>query len=139
MPPTEVGSAVVLDTHAMLWWQAASDRLSDSARRSIERAEVRYVSPVSFWELTMLVAKARIGLDRPTAAWVNDFLATDRVGIAELTPAVAVGAGELDGFHGDPADRMIVASALAAGLPLITKDGKIGEWSKSNPKLATIW
>jgi PIN domain nuclease of toxin-antitoxin system len=78
-------------------------------------------------------------LDRPTAAWVSDFLATDRVAVADQTPAVAVFAGELAGFHGDPSDRMIVASAVAADVPLVTKDGKVKAWARTSKLVATIW
>jgi PIN domain nuclease of toxin-antitoxin system len=137
--PAETASSVVLDTHVVLWWQAQSSQLSTKARRRIEQATSRLVSPVTFWELAMLIEKGRVRLDRPTSAWVNDFLATDRVAVWELTATMAVAAGELEGFHGDPADRMIVASAIAADVPLLTKDAKIREWAKSTKRLTAIW
>lgn len=137
--PTNASSAVLLDTHVVLWWQAESGQLSSKARKHIESASNRFVSPVTFWELTMLIVKGRVQLDRPTVAWVNDFLASDRVAVAELTPGAAVLAGELEGFHGDPADRMIVASAIAAGVPLVTKDSKIRQWAKASRALTTVW
>ena len=55
---------ILLDTHAVLWWQAGSERLSATARRTIAAAGTILVSPVSFWEIALLVAKGRIGLDR---------------------------------------------------------------------------
>jgi PIN domain nuclease of toxin-antitoxin system len=137
--PTEPSSVLLLDTHTVLWWQAESDRLSHEARTHIEQASMRLVSPVTFWEVAMLIEKGRIELDRPTAAWVTDFLSTDRVNVAELTPTIAVAAGELISFHGDPADRMIVASAIAAGIPLVTKDDKITEWAARTRELAALW
>jgi PIN domain nuclease of toxin-antitoxin system len=136
---TEVLSSVLLDTHVVLWWQAESARLSNKARKCIEDATSRLVSPVTFWELAMLVEKGRVRLDRPTAAWVNDFLSTDRVVLAELTASVAVSAGELTAFHGDPADRMIVASAVAAGVALVTKDGRVRDWATTSKQLSTVW
>ena len=137
--PTDASSVVVLDTHAVLWWQAESDRLSRTARQRIENASTRLVSPVSFWEIAMMIEKGRVRLDRPTPAWVNDFLATDRVAVAELTPAVAVQAAELTGFHGDPADRIIVASAISAGVPLVTKDAQIKSWARTSKPLTAVW
>ncbi len=136
---TDASSAVLLDTHAVIWWQAESGQLSKTARKRIESASNRLVSSMTFWELVMLVEKRRIRLDRPTAAWVNDFLTTDRLAVAELSPAVAVAAAELVDFHGDPADRIIVASAIAAGVPLVTKDAKIRTWAKTSKGLATVW
>ena len=135
----ETSSAVVLDTHIVVWWQAKSDQLSSKARRRVESASNRIVSPVTFWELAMLVQNGRVQLDRPTAIWVHDFLSTERIEVAELSPNIAVAAGELTDFHGDPADRMIVASAIDAGVPLLTKDGKIRAWAKTSKQLTALW
>jgi PIN domain nuclease of toxin-antitoxin system len=132
-------SVVLLDTHVLLWWQASSPQLSKKARQRIDSASNILVSPITFWEITMLIEKGRVALDRPTEAWVNDFLSTDRVTTAQLTAGVAVSAGELQSFHGDPADRMIVASAIAANVPLLTKDSKIRDWARSSKRLTAIW
>jgi PIN domain nuclease of toxin-antitoxin system len=123
----------------MLWWQADVERLSAKAARGIEFASRILVSPISFWELAMLVEKGRVQLDRPTSLWVVDFLATDRVEAAELSPTVAIGAGELSGFHGDPADRLIVATAKSLRIPLISKDDKIRTYAKTDKALTVIW
>ncbi len=130
---------VVLDTHALLWWHAESDRLSGDALRAIEYAEVVLVSPISFWEISMLVQKGRVGLDRPTAVWVGDFQLTERVEVADLTPTIAVRAAELLDFHGDPADRILVATAVSCGAPLITKDEKIHAHGRLVGSLTTLW
>jgi PIN domain nuclease of toxin-antitoxin system len=130
MPKRDREQRVVLDTHTILWWHAESDRLSDVALRAIAGAPVVLVSPISFWEIAMLVQKGRVALDRPTAVWVSDFQSTDRVEIADLTPAIAVRAAELSDIHGDPADRILVATAGALGLPLVTKDDKIHAHAK---------
>ncbi len=135
----EASSAVLLDTHVVVWWQAGSGQLSAKARKRLENASNRLVSPVTFWELAMLIQKGRVRLDRPTSIWVNDFLSTERVAVAELSPTAAVSAGELVDFHGDPADRMIVASAITANIPLLTKDGKIRDWAKTTRRLNTVW
>lgn len=132
-------STVLLDTHVLLWWQAESAHLSKKARKLIEEASNRLVSPVSFWEIAMLIEKGRVELDRPTAVWVNDFLSTDRVAVAELTSAIAVAAGEISAFHGDPADRMIVASAMAVAVPLVTKDKKIRDWARTWKGISAVW
>jgi PIN domain nuclease of toxin-antitoxin system len=132
-------TGVLLDTHALLWWQADVDRLSPKVARAVESASRILVSPISFWELAMLVEKGRVSLDRPTSLWVVDFLATERVEVAELTPSVAIGAGELSGFHGDPADRLIVATAKTLRVTLASKDDKIHAYAKSDNALAVVW
>jgi PIN domain nuclease of toxin-antitoxin system len=140
MPRVRAGGDVVLDTHVVVWWQASSDRLSRQAQAAIDTASRLLISPISFWEIAMLVAKGRIELDRPTSVWVGDFLTTQRVEIAELTPDVAVTAGELDEFHGDPADRVIVASAVRRGATLVSKDRRIRDYGRrSPPDLTVLW
>src|SRR6476646_10748311 len=95
--------AVLLETDALLWWQAGGDRLSATASRRIDRADVVYVSPITCWEVAMLLSKGRIALDRPVGAWINDLLAARTAELADLTPAIAVAAGGLPDGHGDAA------------------------------------
>ena len=130
---------VLLDTHALLWWQAGSDRLSEPARDHLATARTLLVSPISCWEIAMLVARGRVRLDRPTAAWTRDLFAADRVVLAELTAAVAVAAAELPGFHGDPADRFLYASARRQGVPLLTKDRLIHRYARTDRSVTAVW
>ncbi len=131
--------AVLLDTHALLWWQAESDRLSRVALAAIRAADRVLVSPITCWEVAMLVGKGRVALDRPVEQWVSDLLAGSQVGAAELTPAVAVAAGQLDGFHGDPADRLIYATAAIRGVPLVTKDDRLRDFAAGRGDVEIRW
>jgi PIN domain nuclease of toxin-antitoxin system len=130
---------VVADTHALLWWQAVSDRLSASARAILDRADRVLVSPISCWEIAMLVERGRIALDRPVAAWVTDLFGDGQVGLAPLTPGIAVAAGELKHFNGDPADRLIFATAVAHAVPLITKDHELRQSAERDGRVTTVW
>lgn len=77
----------------------------------------------------MLVAKKRVGLSMDVAVWIDLALQRPKVKLLPLTPEIAVLSTRLPGdFHGDPADRLIVASSLAAGAPLVTKDRAITDW-----------
>lgn len=136
MPTTE---PILLDTHVLLWWQAESERLPPAAREHIDAAGRRLVSPISCWEIAMLVEKKRIVLDRPTMAWVRDLLAGDDVGLAELTPEIAVLAGELADFHGDPADRLLYATARVLDVALLTKDRLLHNYAASRPAVTVVW
>jgi PIN domain nuclease of toxin-antitoxin system len=131
--------AVLVDTHALLWWQAGSDLLSRTATRRIERADVVYLSPITCWEIAMLATKGRIALDRPVSAWINDLLATSSADIADLTPMIAVKAGQLRDFHGDPADRIIYATAATSRLPLITKDTRLHDHANIDRDVTVLW
>ncbi len=131
--------AVLVDTHALLWWQADGDRLSPTAARRFERADVVYLSPITCWEIAMLVAKGRVELDRPMKVWINDLLATSPADIADLTPTIAVAAGQLQDFHGDAADPIIYATAADRHLPLITKDARLRHLATTGRKVTLIW
>lgn len=121
-----ISDRILLDTHALLWWQAGGDRLSAKARRAIERAEVVLVSPISIWEIGMLLAKERIRLDRDLHAWVRDLFDDERVAPAPLSPQAAADAALLGrGFAGDPADRLLFATAADHGVPFVTRDERL--------------
>lgn len=130
-------ASVVLDTHAWLWLTSDPDRLSPAAAEAIAAAETIGVPSICCWEVAMLVQKKRIALDRPVVAWVRAALAREGVLAMSLTPEVAVSAGILDGkdFPGDPADRMIYATAREAGAPLLTRDEKL----RSYDPRGTLW
>ncbi|MGH9188938.1 MAG: type II toxin-antitoxin system VapC family toxin [Acidimicrobiales bacterium] len=132
---------VLLDTHALLWWQAGGQRLSTRAASAIARAEMVLVSPISCWEVAELVRKGRVALDRDLHLWVRDLLAQEGVAVAELAPQAAVAAGLLagSGFSGDPADRILYATARALAVPLVTKDKAIRDFARASREVRAIW
>lgn len=128
---------IVLDTHAWLWWVSSPEMLSPAARDAMEGARSLGISPISCWELATKVAQGKLRLDRELDVWVHQALARPRLRVAELLPEIAVAAGQLgaEGFHGDPADRMIVATALHHDSLLVTKDQAIREFEP----VRTVW
>jgi PIN domain nuclease of toxin-antitoxin system len=128
---------IVLDTHAWLWWVAAPEKLSKRAREAIDSSERLAVATISCWEVAMLAEAGRITLDRPIGAWVAQALADPRVQSLPLTSSVAVGAALLgrDGFHGDPADRIVYSTARDVNAGLVTSDKALRDF---DPR-ATIW
>ena len=113
---------IVADTHAWVWWTNGSSKLSAAARDALGAASEIGVCAISVWELAMLTEHRRLELDRPVLTWARQALALPRVVLLELTPERAVGAAALSTFHGDPADRMIVATARSLRAPIVTKD-----------------
>ncbi len=128
---------IFLDTHVWLWWTASPEKLGADARAALDRAERLAVSTISCWEVVMLALRGRIALDREVESWIELALAHPRVEPVAVSSAIAVRAALLDGegFHGDPADRIIYASARMVGARLATRDPAITAF---DPR-TTVW
>ena len=130
---------IVLDTHAWLWWISNPEKLGLAAASAIEQAMSEngiLLSSISTWEIALLVAKGRLALSIDVRDWVRKTESLPFVRFMPVDNTVALRSVALPGeFHADPADRIIVATALSTGLPLVTKDEKIRACSF----VQTIW
>ena len=121
---------ILLDTHVLLWLRAGDKRLGRSARREIDAAWHSAdvcVSSISFWEVAMLRDRGRIRLTVEPGPWRRELL---EQGVHEIPVDGRIGirAVGLERFHADPADRLIVATALE-GHRLMTADERILGWN----------
>jgi PIN domain nuclease of toxin-antitoxin system len=106
------------------------------ARRAIDEAKDLAVSAISLWEVAMLVAKSRLELDRDVGLWMRQALAAPRIRLAPLSVEIAVRSTALGrDFQGDPADRLIAATALELDAALVTKDDRMRSWKR----IVTVW
>ncbi|WP_174279634.1 type II toxin-antitoxin system VapC family toxin [Sphingomonas bacterium] len=124
---------IVIDTHALVWMVEGGPDLGSRAQ-SLIVAELEddgvLIAPISFWELAMLVDKGRLTLGRPVVAWWNRVLLEPGFVVADLTAEIGADAGMLPGnIHGDPADRLIIATARSINCPVLTADGKILDYA----------
>jgi PIN domain nuclease of toxin-antitoxin system len=117
---------IVLDTHAWIWWVGDPARLGRTSRVALRDARRIGIPAICCLEVAMLVARGRLSLDRPARDWMLAAIDLPKVELLPLTPAVAALAVELPAtFPGDPADRVIVASALIEHANLVTRDRRI--------------
>ena len=131
---------LLLDTHVLLWWQARSRKLSRRARAEIEAADALLVSAITCWEVATLLAHGRFALDRTIDEWLADMEAEPRVEVVPLSARAAIQALSLDraGFHGDPADRLIYATAAEQMVPLITADERMRAFARGESAAVAV-
>ena len=126
----------LLDTHSWIWWTSDPDRLSATARQHIVGADRLALAAISCWEFAMLVERRRVLIDRSPLRWIEDSLKQHHILLLPLSPSVAVRSTQLGrGFHGDPADRLIAATALSESAALVTQDTRL----RAFDPIRTVW
>ncbi len=128
---------IILDTHVLLWMDAGNPALGKRAVQAIDQAlaeDSLAVSAISFWEAGVLINKGRLKMDFTPAAWRKDLISR---GLIELPMdgQTGIDAANLPDFHGDPADRIIVATTISTGSSLVTADEKILNWGGLSQKI----
>ena len=127
---------VLLDTHVLHWWSAEPDRLSRAARTAINEADELAAAAISWFELAWLAHHERILVSIPVRSWLEQL--AGQVRTLGITPAIASTAVSLpSSFPGDPADRLIYATAIEHGWWLVTKDNRLRSHRQS--RSLTIW
>ena len=118
---------IILDTHIWIWWADNNPRLTQQHREWIQQYQSQGlgVSMISCWEVAKLVENNRLAMSLPVDEWLTAALAYPGVQLLNLTIPIIVESTKLTGFHRDPADQLIVATARIYGCPLLTADSKI--------------
>jgi len=130
---------IVLDTHVWVWFVSNPELLSKVSRKAIDAAILKkavYISSISAWEVALLAANKRLELKFPVEDWISQ---SERLPFFQFLPvdnSIAIKSVNLPiPFHKDPADRIIVATAIRIGAPVVTKDEKLLKY----PHVETIW
>jgi PIN domain nuclease of toxin-antitoxin system len=116
----------LLDTHVWLWHLLADPRLPASARELIDGSvEDCWLSPISLWEVRMLIERGRFEVDGDFRMWVEESRRSLPLRAAALTDEVALACFETELPHRDPGDRFLAATAVVYDLTLITADRRL--------------
>lgn len=130
---------ILLDTHALIWLAGEPRRLSKPATKAIRSALASGgigVASITLWELAVLFARGRLRARGTIDASIRLLIESTGVSVRELTPEIAALSTQLPGdFPKDPADRLIAATAIVEGVPLVTSDERI----LASPLIKTVW
>ena len=115
---------IVLDTHALFWWALDPEQLSPEAATEVERMEQQggFASAISIWELAIKVKRGKLELPISVEEFVRRLQRGGVVEVLAVDSATWLASVALEWDHRDPADRVIVATALQRQVPLLTKD-----------------
>jgi PIN domain nuclease of toxin-antitoxin system len=127
---------IVLDTHTFVWWVGSPKKLSRAARQVLDRDQDRRISAITLWEVATLVQLGRLRLDRDVEAWLDQALEESAVSVEPIDVEIAVRSTRIGAaFHGDPADRLIAATAIVLEATLVTADEQLHGCSA----VKTVW
>jgi len=126
---------VILDTHVWIWIVNGDEKIKKAGflkiiEKAVKNNEI-LIPAICTWEVAMLAAKGRISISGNTLEWIHNASTAPGTRIYPLSPEIAYESTVLPGdFHGDPSDRLIVATARITGGTLLTFDRQIIEYSR---------
>ena len=130
---------ILLDTHALIWWRDDSGKLSKNALAAVDKEAKNgtvSISAFSFWEIALLVEHHRLTLPSDLQTWMAAIEAINGMKFIPVDHQIAVASVQLPvGLHKDPADRILVATAMLLNIPIVTADQKMHAY----PHVRTIW
>lgn len=129
---------ITCDTHVLIYWALTPDRLSAKAAQTFEQARNAgelACADIVLWEIAMLIDKSRITIPQTPTVFLRDLLLATRMSILPIAPEIAVLAQDRIFIHGDPADRLIAATALHHQVALLSADRNL----QSISSLRIIW
>ena len=134
MEKITIDTPVLLDTHVLIWSLSDSENISGRVKKIIDDAKNEnrlLISSISLWEIAMLKSKKRINIYKPIKEFLKAIVEIDGIKVIDISSYIAADSTLLlDNFHGDPADRIIAATAINNGAILLTRDSQILSWAE---------
>ena len=132
-----MSDGLVLDTHIVLWLDSGNESLRPSTRTLIDECwrsgGTIYTSSITAWEIALLVDRGLIDLDLPVDAWVRRFLQRPGIEAVRLSHDAASRSYQLHHLeHQDPADRLLIATAIELACPMVTYDARIARFGRKH-------
>jgi PIN domain nuclease of toxin-antitoxin system len=131
------GEHLILDTHIWIWWVNQDQLLSPTLRDRIAQAQHVSISSVSVYELVQLVKRERLSLAIDLHPWLQAATIDANINVWAVSTQIAQIAGNLPPIHGDPLDRMIIATSLVTSQLLISVDSKFALYPDISELLLT--
>lgn len=131
-------SSVVIDTHILIWDQLDPRRISRKARKALDLADKDHkiiLCEISLWEISILMKKRRLVMDMSYLDFIEEVLQTKNYHLQGMSAEIAFLGSEIDLDTKDPADRIIAATSIVLGLPLISAD----QLMLKSTDIKTIW
>lgn len=120
---------ILLDTCVLLWLASGSDEISAAAAQAVRsHAGELAVSAISAWEVGIGAAKGHLELPMPVGEWFARACERHGVRLIPIDHHQAAASTCLPAVHADPADRLIIALALARNVPVVTPDRQFREY-----------
>ncbi len=120
---------ILLDTHVFIWFVNNDSKLNQNHLKYLEKDENKFISVVSFWEISILLDKDRIKFKQPFQEWILKSINAYEIEIINLDIEIIYVYHKLNDFHSDPADKFIAATSIYKKIPLITFDKKLIEYN----------
>lgn len=136
---TNYDTRIVIDTHILLWSIIEKTKLNNTEIQLITEAQRNnslIISSISLWEITMLAHKKKISIFGRVVDFLEDIEKIPGIYIAEINGKTSSESIMLNNFHGDPADRLIVATTKVFSARLLTRDQKIINWAQQSKSIS---
>jgi PIN domain nuclease of toxin-antitoxin system len=123
---------LLLDTHAWLWFHLGDPNLSQTAKQHIlDPANTKFVSPASFWEISIKISLGKYLLNTPYAKFMHDSIAGHGFQILDITPEHTEIVTTLPLHHRDPFDRLLISQATAESISIVSDDERFPAYAVS--------